>query len=855
VGPPGGRFNAIAADPSKVGRVIAVDAEGIVVETLDGGSTWRQLPARSCFNATQAIIGPGSITVNCRNGILRSRDGGGSWQLFSRSDREAYQNLVTLPGTETTAIATRYFISQVLETTTTGGREWSMSFPNPEVTALRFDPAEPTRVVGIRNAMFPPSRLDFVESRSPGAATWSTVWTAPCRGLSLALDGATTYLAADCGVYVSRDSGRTWEFTSREDLGAFSLGELRASPQRPGDVVLSAGIQIFRSGDAGRTWRELPRPDVYLSTFDVAADGRIWIGNAGGLSWFDGVRWTRASLGLRASQPDTIETAGTSGQVLISGRGANLVRSTDRGQTWQPLSGDAAAITLVYPAAGNSAFVYGVAGDALYASADAGATWRLAGSLKLSGGPYTGIAELRPVGPQPGVIYASMTAPGNGGFMLPLPVAKAIARSDDGGVTWSQAGDGVTGEYPVAIPAPSDASVVYARTQGGIFRSRDSGRSWLQVWVTASRGNVDEVVVDNKVSSTLYVQSGVRLWRSEDSGVTWREANVPPHSRLFRILADPQDAGRLFTLFEDGAVFESLDKAQLWRQLAIREDFMWPPGAARIAVQGAGRTLFALGRNSVVALDLAAPRVALDTDLWWNPANPGWGVSVTQHAGGQMFVVWFTYDAAGKPTWRFVSGGEWIAADTFRGTLYRSTGPYFKGGFDASQVTVTPVGQATLRFADRDAGDASFTLLDGTGFQSSMVRMAFGPPDERAPNVGDLWFNRNESGWGITLHQQFDTVFATWFVYDTDGSPTWLFMSDAKITGGQERGTGPVRVTGDLYTAQGKAAGPFIARDVVTKKVGTAGVNLMYLNYVDKAAFEFSIGGSGWNRSVIRLPF
>src|SRR5260221_691367 len=438
-----------------------------------------------------------------------------------------------------------------------------------------------------------------------------------------------------------------------------------------------------------------------------------------------------------------------SGEALLANSGATLMRSTDRGRSWQSVRGDAGAITSVYPSADNRAFVYGIAGEALYASADVGATWRVAGSLKLSTGPYVGIASLRPVGAQLGVIYASAMALETTLFGNSVPRPRAIARSDDGGLTWSVSEGGITGQYPEAFPAPSDTAVVYARSTDGVFRSGDSGRSWSPAWLIAPRGSVDGIVVDNKVSSTLYVRRGVHLWRSEDGGGTWREASVPPHSPFFEVLADPQDAGRLFALFDDGSVFESLDKAQSWRQDGIREDFRWPPLGARIAVQGAGRILLALARDSVIALDMPAQRMALGTGLWWNPANSGWGISITQHAGGQMFVIWYTYDAQGRPTWRFVPGGDWIDANTFRGTLYRSSGPYFKAAaFDASQVTVTPVGQATLRFADANSGDASFTLSDATRFQSSMVRSAFGPPDARVQNVGDLWFNRNESGWG-----------------------------------------------------------------------------------------------------------
>src|SRR5260221_11720637 len=50
VGPTGGKFNAIAADPSQARPVVDVDAEGIVGETSAGGRLWQTPAAPSCFD-------------------------------------------------------------------------------------------------------------------------------------------------------------------------------------------------------------------------------------------------------------------------------------------------------------------------------------------------------------------------------------------------------------------------------------------------------------------------------------------------------------------------------------------------------------------------------------------------------------------------------------------------------------------------------------------------------------------------------------------------------------------------------------------------------------------------------------
>ena len=53
----------------------------------------------------------------------------------------------------------------------------------------------------------------------------------------------------------------------------------------------------------------------------------------------------------------------------------------------------------------------------------------------------------------------------------------------------------------------------------------------------------------------------------------------------------------------------------------------------------------------------------------------------------------------------------------------------------------------------------------------------------RANNYQDLWWNPNESGWGINISQQGDVMFATWFIYGAGNQPTWIYLSRADRSG------------------------------------------------------------------------
>lgn len=64
----------------------------------------------------------------------------------------------------------------------------------------------------------------------------------------------------------------------------------------------------------------------------------------------------------------------------------------------------------------------------------------------------------------------------------------------------------------------------------------------------------------------------------------------------------------------------------------------------------------------------------------------------------------------------------------------------------------------------------------------------------------DLWFNPAESGWGVNLIQQYDTIFATLFVYGTDNSARWFVASD--LRGSQNSFSGTLyQTTGPAFSA------------------------------------------------------
>lgn len=107
------------------------------------------------------------------------------------------------------------------------------------------------------------------------------------------------------------------------------------------------------------------------------------------------------------------------------------------------------------------------------------------------------------------------------------------------------------------------------------------------------------------------------------------------------------------------------------------------------------------------------------SDLWWNPAESGWGVTV-DHQDKYMFLTFFIYKADGTPYW-VVAGLDQVGTPnfytnpvTFTGGVYESTGPYYAGPFDPSKVKAKQVGTATFTANNIYSANLTYTINGNT---------------------------------------------------------------------------------------------------------------------------------------------
>ena len=112
------------------------------------------------------------------------------------------------------------------------------------------------------------------------------------------------------------------------------------------------------------------------------------------------------------------------------------------------------------------------------------------------------------------------------------------------------------------------------------------------------------------------------------------------------------------------------------------------------------------------------------TDLWWNPAESGWGISIHVKRG-ILFAAWFAYDSTGAPTWYTIQGGRWISPNIFSGgKIYKAKSNPNAGPGPLTQLTIFEAGTATIVFNAYDQATLTF-VVDGLGGSKNIVRQVF----------------------------------------------------------------------------------------------------------------------------------
>jgi photosystem II stability/assembly factor-like uncharacterized protein len=167
---------------------------------------------------------------------------------------------------------------------------------------------------------------------------------------------------------------------------------------------------------------------------------------------------------------------------------------------------DDSAISAIEIAPGDSNRIYvGTKHGGFFRSSDGGKTWsaNLAGAT-LPGYEITRIDSTAKLGPD----FVLITL-GNFGH-------SHLFRSQDGGKSWEDIDKGRLPDVPhnAVVIRPDAPRTLYVATDVGVFISRNSGRSWMNMSANLPNVNVVDLVFHEKDRTLSAATYGRSLWRT-----------------------------------------------------------------------------------------------------------------------------------------------------------------------------------------------------------------------------------------------------------------------------------------------------------------------------------------------------
>jgi photosystem II stability/assembly factor-like uncharacterized protein len=258
-----------------------------------------------------------------------------------------------------------------------------------------------------------------------------------------------------------------------------------------------------------------------------------------------GATWVSANRGPFLSGAIALTISPTDSNHLLLAAESGLFRSSNGGRDWAI---EAPSLLL------GSVFALAFAADGQRALASTGRTifrceaensWREAPAPQ-------GAAPARAIvrGSEPDRVY--------------LAGWTGLYRSDDWGVSWSNAADGLPPEPATALLVVQDTpETLYVVVQGGIWASVDGGRNWARRGGDISSAGVDALTVDSRRPAQLWAAAGARLFRSNDGGASWQRAGqpLPEPNVTVHVIAASAEA---IVATTDRGLYRSVDGGEHW---------------------------------------------------------------------------------------------------------------------------------------------------------------------------------------------------------------------------------------------------------------------------------------------------
>ncbi|MEY8019217.1 exo-alpha-sialidase [Muriicola sp. SD30] len=338
----------------------------------------------------------------------------------------------------------------------------------------------------------------------------------------------------------------------------------------------------------GLKWRNI---GPFRGGRSVASSGVVgqpmtyYMGSTGGGVWKttdDGISWTNISDGFfKTGTVGAIAVSESNPNLVIAGMGEHAARgvmtsmgdgiylSTDAGKTWKHKGLDFTrhiSDVIIHPTNPDIIFVaaqgaqYGPSEDrGIYRSTDGGNSWEKVLYLDET----TGASSLSMDMTNPLILYAAMWQHRRYPWTMESGGAMSgLFKSTDGGLNWEKMKTGLPKEFGKAGISVSRANpdrvfaVIEAEDEkGGVYRSDDAGKKWVQI--NKDRVNIArswyymEILADPQNENIVYVLNAP-VMKSIDGGKTFSNLSTP-HGDNHHLWIHPYDNQKMINSNDGGA--------------------------------------------------------------------------------------------------------------------------------------------------------------------------------------------------------------------------------------------------------------------------------------------------------------
>ncbi|MFN8358397.1 MAG: GEVED domain-containing protein [Candidatus Kapaibacterium sp.] len=538
-----GRVECFYVYPNDTMKIFLGSRSGGFWRTLDGGRHWECttdfLPSSGVNSIAVSPTNPNQVLINVRNsnngvtqGIYRSLDGGGTWNVtkFNPTNLKkgglgsnfSVNKVVYSPHAPGMVFVTA---SDGLYRSTDNLDTWT-KVTNGSISEIEFHPSNTSLVYIYDYYYWGANKNVILRSVNQGQTFTATNTIVGNNDNTSVTLGVSTFGCQDClffasgnGVWKSTDNGNSFTFLSNPKTGngAFAVNDMNPNN------MLTGGIDVVVSADGGKTfqqktWWALSKDHPFTGPNYVHADlreaecirGVFYLATDGYLSKSTdgGNTWTRLSEGTGIRENYAVG-------VSQSNSFRNICGSQDNGQSLSTENG----WLEIYGADGMEGIIHPLNYKWMIGS------WQNGGRLRTKDGSVTNQGVTPPGQKNAAWVAPLLFDPNN--HMRVYSFSDSIYVSDNFGSNWVNIGPTTVGTAEKAVIAENNSNIILVSSGAKLSKSTDGGKTFTAVKGLPNYG-ITDIGIDPNDDNTIivtynrYEKDSSKVFISQDFGLTWK---------------------------------------------------------------------------------------------------------------------------------------------------------------------------------------------------------------------------------------------------------------------------------------------------------------------------------------------